>query len=447
MKCLAHIMRSLRFSGLCCVVTFLSLGWNAGSGAVFAQGIATEAPVPVVPLVGPNPGQKVLVIAEKNETDVMRQILTPLGMTADFLGNFDKRRRDYRGYHAIVVCTNRMDYYSSLENQAPAVFQPIVDFVAGGGHLIMFGTYHGRNMEHLLRFDIKAFGGANSRFSRIPGATDALISGVESIVPESNELSFLGNIRITRYHVPLLMRGAGGSEPALATTSFGNGRVSIIMVEPNFRKEYWLMQVMMSWHHRGAPTRLVSAGMQGISALESSTARRPVPPAAAVESATAVIHQAYEDEYKQLGPRSSMLARELAGKLLVLALQETDPVRCYALLSEVREVSEKGGDAATALNAIEITARTFRAPALSASLESLPKSAAAGRTPADFRTVTEVALMGANEAMTVQRYDDADSFLAIADTNGRRAKIPGLPKFVSDLKQQISDARKAAGGK
>ena len=431
---------ALRWAAFCSLCGLLS----GDVASARAQGLLNESPLPVVPLVAAGPGQKILIIADKTEAGGITACLRPLGITAEYIENYDNRRRDYSGYHAIVFGSNRMDHFEPVRNQAVEVFQPIVNFVSGGGHLVMFGTFHGRNMEHLQRFDIKATGGGDSSFTRIPGATEALIAGMEGVVPKDNQLEFLGRFIIARPYVPLFMR-SNGVEPGLATTAFGDGRVTIVMVEPHHRKEYWLVQVVLNWHQRGAPSRLFEAGMRGLAKTAPTIKRLPLPTQELQESVRTAIQNDYVTDYKLVGPKNSAMTKELSRKLLHDALRETNPLRAYGMLAEAQDLTEKGGDGAGALNAIELAGGSYQIDVISALEDSLAKVAANSRLPGECRTVAYVSLIGAVEALSVGKLDEADNFLTTAATNGRRARAMEIPKILNVMKQKVAEARKPGG--
>jgi hypothetical protein len=403
---------------------------------------ASPERVPVVPLVAASPSQKLLVIAPSTELHYLRTACQQLRLAADFVENFDARRRDYRPYHAVLVGTNRMDFFDKPETQVPEVFQPVVDFVAAGGHLLMFGTYHGRHMEHLHRFGIEAWSGGGSGFLRVPGASDALFAGSEELVPKDDSLTFLGRYRITRPHVVLLLRSDG--DPAVATTPFRDGRVSIMMVEPGYQNDLWLYRVILAWHQRGAPSRLATTGMFDPADSAGGTARQDVPNEGDIARSVEAIQKELDADYRQLKPWNSALAKDLARKLLDRATGASEPTLAYALLTEARNLAVRSGDSATLLNATDVRSRQYRIDPLAELPEALSECSSACRMAGDCRTVAEVAMMAARDAIAAGQFDSADELLTIAAGNARRARVADLPRQIANLKQHAGDARKAA---
>jgi len=396
----------------------------------------------VVPLFAPAAGQKLLIIAPADEQAYLKTACQQLRMAADFTGSFDARRRDYKPFHAVLVGTNQMDYWGGMDTKAPEAFQPIVDFVASGGHLLMFGTYYGRNMQHLNRFGIEAGAWEGSGFVRVPHASDALFAGSESFVPKDGSLSYLGWFSIDRPHVVLLRRPGG--DPAVATTPFGDGRVTIMMVEPNYRNDFWLYRVILGWHVRGAPSRLWQLGMFGAGTISDDATKQAVPSDDDIDRQQQEIQRELESDYRQLKPWNPTLGKELARKLLSRTNAGGNPVDNFALLMEARDLAAKSGDAATVLNAIEASSQTFQVDALAMLQDGLSKSSSASRSAADCRTVVDVALTGATTAIAAKQFDIADELLKLAGGNATRARVADLPKQVAAMKQAVSEARKAA---
>jgi len=54
----------------------------------------------------------------------------------------------------------------------------------------------------------------------------------------------------------LLKRGgkAYPGEPKLVTLVHQKGRVTFTLVEPAYKKDYWIITVLLSWIARGCPT-------------------------------------------------------------------------------------------------------------------------------------------------------------------------------------------------
>ena len=135
----------------------------------------------------------------------------------------------------IVVGSNLMDAgWGTGELKNAKAFQPLVDFVNGGGHLIVFNTFNGRNMEHLRQFGVQTGFNHGDTFRMIPDVSDIVFHGAEELIPAGTYLKQSGNFLVDRPHVVLLRRGAGSDEggPTIATIRHGAGRVTYSSVEP-----------------------------------------------------------------------------------------------------------------------------------------------------------------------------------------------------------------------
>lgn len=431
----------LRTAALACSLAVLSF-LDAGGGAspLFAQESAAAGQAsPVVPLVAPNQGQKLLALVAGGERLYLRKACQELDVPVEFADGFDARRRDYRRFHAIIVGSNMMDYFAQPEYQVDAAFQPIVDYVAAGGHLIMFATYHGRNMEHLQRFDIVASMAGGEGFVPIPGTTEALFAGAESFVPEDNSLTFLGRTDISRPHVVLLKRT--GDDDAVSTVPYGSGRVSITMVEPGYANDLWLYRVMLTWHLRGAPSRLVATGFAGIPWDQTSDPRHPVPDEKELATLTATVQEDLAGEYARLRPWNPVVGKEVARVILAQADEQEDPARRFALFSEARDLAVKSGNAALLFNVIEACGRQYQTDPLQELVDSLDECATQCRTMGDSRTVAYVAMLGTTTAIERQRFDNADKLLATASRSARRSRLRDLITEVADMRKALTEAK------
>ncbi len=426
----------------CWIVCGAILLGPAGLPTAFAQDQTKETNVPMVPLAAPGPGQKALAIVPDEERDILKPLCQQLRLPLDTLGDFDANRRDYRNYHVMIVGSNIMDFFGRPETKVPQAFQPVVDFVVGGGHLIMFATYHGRNMEHMERFDISTGDSEHRGFLRVPVVSDAFFAGSEKFLPKDNGPEFMGRFAVKRPHVVLIEMSDGN--PGAATTPFGDGRVTIVMVEPFHKKDFWLFPVMLNWHLRGAPTRLVTSGMFGVPALAKGI-RFPVPDEEEVAKQRTTLQAELDADYRRIRPWNATIAKELARKLLARVNNADDSTECYAILTEARDLAAKSGDSATVLNATEICGQAYQIDTLSVLNEALSISSSASRSPGDSRTTFEVAMMGAREALALQQFDVADELLELAAGNAKRSRIADLPKQVTAMKQGVTNARKKAG--
>jgi hypothetical protein len=201
--------------------------------------------------------KKVLVImSHAGERRVAAEACDRFALAYDMERAFDMSRDDYRAYHTIICGSNDMDYWGKQERKQPEAFQHIAAFIRAGGHLIVLGTFNGRNMHHLKQFGITTGYSHNNSFEPAGEATDLLFQGAGDIVPENRRMRSAGNFSVSVPHTVVLKRGpgAGQGNPALATLECDKGRLTITMCEPQWQKDEWLITVLLSWVSRGCPT-------------------------------------------------------------------------------------------------------------------------------------------------------------------------------------------------
>ncbi len=205
--------------------------------------------------------------------EACRHVRLPFDMYPEF------PKTDYSRYSLVVVGTNMMDAWGQPANQNPAAFQPLVNFIQSGGHLLVFNTYNGRNMENLVPLGITTGVHHTSAYEKVPGISDIFFNGSEDLVPAGNHLQQAGNFTVQKPHVVLLKRGSGANagEPTVASLRHGSGRLTYSSVEPGYGNPtgYWLLQVAIRWAARGGP---VTAGdLEQASKTEAEILKRPLP--------------------------------------------------------------------------------------------------------------------------------------------------------------------------
>jgi len=221
---------------------------------------AGEVAVPVLPLPQ---GKKVLLIFSKypRETEAAIESCRRYGLEFEkggFNANGAQDRTDYSAYHTIMVGSNEMDYWAENETRKrPESFAPVEKFVAGGGHLIVFGGFNGRNMEQMARFGITTGIEHSDRFLPVAEHTDVLFRGVEDLMPKDRHFRSAGHFTVSRPHVVLLQRDDNKKppRPALVTIPFEKGRVTFTQNEPHWKQDLWLITVLCNWVARGSPVQ------------------------------------------------------------------------------------------------------------------------------------------------------------------------------------------------
>lgn len=202
--------------------------------------------------------KKILIIMDHaREVETAEKACKKYGLMYDLTKNYDMNRGDYSDCHTVISGSNAMDYWGkSDEHKKPKAFQHLGAFVDDGGHLIVLGTYNGRNNHHLTRFGIKTSYYHNNSFEPAGRPTDLLFLGNLHIIPQDRRLTSAGNFSCSAPHTVLLTRGEGSyqGQPALITLNHNKGRVTFTLCEPNWRDDLWLISVLLSWVARGCPT-------------------------------------------------------------------------------------------------------------------------------------------------------------------------------------------------
>jgi formylglycine-generating enzyme required for sulfatase activity/serine/threonine protein kinase len=208
-------------------------------------------------------GRKALFIVPggeaRQELFAAEEAARGVGWQWDTSESLDAGKVDYSAYHTILVGSGGMDYWQRQDNpRDPAAFRHVAGFVAGGGHLIVFGGYNSRDREHLQWFGIRTSAAHSDGFFFQPvgEATSLLFEGSQLLIPTNVHPSLNGSFTISVPHTVLLAHGIGASQgaPALATLRYGDGRVTITMAEPYHRGDDWLITVVLRWAARGCPT-------------------------------------------------------------------------------------------------------------------------------------------------------------------------------------------------
>jgi hypothetical protein len=222
-----------------------------------------EAPDSLTLLVDPSvkrlpvtSGKNVLLVFRfENELKAAQAACERYGLEYEVSRKFEKDRSDYSQCHTLLCGSNDMDYWVRGEAARPEAFDHLEQFVGGGGHLIVLGSFNARGTKHLKRFGIETSFYHNDNFELAGRAAQLLIEGNAELVPEDGRMRSFGNFNVKVPHVVLLKNGQGhrAGDPKLATLEHLGGRVTFSLVEPNQTKGMWLIEVLLSWVSRGSP--------------------------------------------------------------------------------------------------------------------------------------------------------------------------------------------------
>ncbi|MFV0444512.1 MAG: hypothetical protein ACK5Q5_13160 [Planctomycetaceae bacterium] len=336
-------------------------------------------------MVTRSPEQRVMLIMRTSEAEACGTACRRAGMPFD-VAKFDYQREDYSQYHLIVAGSNDMDYWGNKpERKAPEAFNHIEKFVRDGGHLVVFGTYNCRNMEHLRRFGVETNYYHTGKFARIPGISDVLFAQTEDLVPDNDVLKQAGNFRVTTPHVRLLNRGGGykSDQAAMATIPVDRGRVTFTTAEPDYGpvKGFWLMQVAILWATRGAP---VTPGPTDPIVYDR---RPPVPSAEQLDAALGKIREHIAGiDTRPTDPQGWI---DRAQVFQQAATDEQDLALTYQFLRLAAEAYARAGESDQAVAALDRWTSDFAVPRQAATvsiLSLLSESATSARLNSAYRS-------------------------------------------------------------
>ncbi len=309
----------------------------------------------VLPLVYRSPRQRVLLaMINTTEHETAKNALREHKLKFDHRDWIDTAQKDYSPYHLIVGGSNCMDIWASVKD--PAAFGPLERFVAEGGHLLLFGTYNGRNCEHLVRFGINTgIFHDNAGYRTVPGRTEVLFQGMEKIVPVNHKLTSAGNFVVTQPHVMLLQRSekaAGPEQPALATMAYKKGRVTYTQVEPDYQNDLWFITVLMNWSFRGAPTVAEQLDQNVVLDERGLVQRRrlAVPADSELKSAEETLRQRLRDDIASAA--TSDEKQKLGDRLVEMSQTGSSPATVFVSLRLAKDFYLESGSSANVFSAI-----------------------------------------------------------------------------------------------
>lgn len=333
----------------------------------------------------------------------------------------------------------------------PAAFDHIERFVAEGGHLVLFGTFNGRNCEHLNRFGIKTGFVHAWEFRTVPGRADVLFKGSETVVPTSGKLQSTGHFSIEVPHVSLLERGpAKQTVPflgsALATLAYKKGRVTFTQAEPGAHEDdLWLVTAVMTWAARGAPTSIEQLDQQVV-LDEQALANRRRPKVLAVSSdaeqraAEQTIHEALRDEFSTATKSDRKPA--LAGKLIQMAQTESNPATVFVCFRLASDLYAESGNPAKAFTTIDQLGERFQIDIADMQLEAVRVASKTMRDPISAGELAKACLDLADDLAAVGRYDVATTVANLSKTAAQTAKHRHYQSLIVPLSRRLGVIQK-----
>lgn len=205
-----------------------------------------------LPLHERNKGDKILFVGTMGKEEILaEEQFKKRNIPYEMAENFDHTRTDYDGIFAIIGGANTVDHYSKKGEKE---FEPIEKFVRSGGHLLLCGSFNGRNYHILEKFGVHTTHFHNEYLRPIPSRTEALLYGHMPSDAEDWKIRSYGRHVIDKPHISLMSRGKGyyEGETAFATMPLGKGRLSVTMIEPG-SQGVLLIPAFIDWVNRGAP--------------------------------------------------------------------------------------------------------------------------------------------------------------------------------------------------
>lgn len=423
----------------------LLAGWllQFTNSPVFAQAEPAAAPVEekplVLPLVYRSPGAHALVVAEwPLEGEIMGKLLLENKIKVDRRTSIDLKQQDYSAYHLVVGLSNFMDGYGYEQN--PPDFDPLERFVANGGHLLLFGTFNGRNSQNLQRFGISTGSSHSSGFRRIPGRSELLLSGFEKLVPANDKLVGAGNFEVSTPHVVLLRRAAqdaGPDSPALVTLAYKKGRVTFSQVEPGWVGDEWLITVLGTWAIRGGPTSMEQLNEKVVLTERELAARRkyPIPSAAEVQAAEQALREKLRDDIASAFTPEDKLT--LATRLLQTSQAEASPAAAYAGLKLAQTFYLESSSPLKSFAAIREIQKLFQADASQIALETAKSLADKATDPVTAVEFIQICLDLTEEMIDTSHYDIAAAILELTKPPAQLAKNKRTQSLIAALNKRV----------
>ena len=174
---------------------------------------------------------------------------------------------------------------------------------------------------------------------------------------------------------------------------------------------------------------------------QDAAKKAAVPDDAAQAKATALLHDVYQNEYKQAKTPEKKV--EFAKKLIEKAESSKDsPADQFVLLRIARDLAAQGGDSDAACEAVDQIAEAFAVNALEMKVETLTKVAAVVAKDGQ-QQVVEAAQAVIDRAVAEDEYDVADRLGKLALAAARKSRDQALVKQTQASIKSVKEAAKA----
>lgn len=187
---------------------------------------------------------------------------------------------------------------------------------------------------------------------------------------------------------------------------------------------------------------LAAAGFCLPVAAQPRPLRRPVPDAQELSQAEALFREIYQQEIDAADTTDKKSSA--AKRFLDQALKARGaPADQYVLLREAAGLAAGGGDAETAISAVNALAERFDVDAWEARLETLSEVAASVKFTSQKKTLAATAAELVDGAMTADLFEPAERLAAIALDAARAARDGPLSQQVAARQEEIQEWKAA----
>lgn len=192
---------------------------------------------------------------------------------------------------------------------------------------------------------------------------------------------------------------------------------------------------------------LLAGGAQGgepggSDAAAEGTAREPVPAAPAIQEATTLIAELYQEQYKA-AQRDREARRALAAKLLETARGTAeDPVARYVLLRECARLAAEAGGAPAMQAAIEELGARYQVELPALYGEYLPIASKEAKEREEHAELSTLAGAAAIAAAAEDDFDQATDLLRLGSRHARRSRVKEAYTALKDTEDRIEEVEK-----
>ncbi len=179
--------------------------------------------------------------------------------------------------------------------------------------------------------------------------------------------------------------------------------------------------------------------------VQGQEGKLPVPSAAEIAKAEALIKELYKDDLIKAVGNNAAKAR-LAQTFLQEGKDTTDLIAGrYQLLVHARELASDAGDGPTALQAIEELAHSFKVPAkdvFALKIGALALASKASATPDSYQTVIDSALVLLEDALALDDFPASRQLLDTAEAAGKKLRNVPLVSSIRKRHDEVATLQK-----